>query len=64
MNKRTEYVKKYESNTIRKVVLKLNKEKDGEIIKWLEGHRNMTDYIRKLISLDKDNHEVRYFDVD
>ena len=64
MNKKTAYVKKYESNTIRKFVLKLNKEKDGDIIKWLEAHRNMTDYIRKLILLDKDNHEVRYFDVD
>lgn len=64
MNIRTEYVKRYEARSVRKIVLKLNKEKDSEVIKWLEAHKNMTDYIRKLVLLDKDNHEVRYFDVD
>lgn len=42
-------IRKYQKENLKQVSLKLHKEKDADIIKWLEGVGNVSEYIKKLI---------------
>lgn len=45
-------IRRYQDKTIRQIAFSLNKEKDADVIAWLDAQENKTDFLRKLVRRD------------
>ncbi len=55
----SEYQVKYQKESYRSFVFRISREKDPDMIAFLESQENLTDYIRKLIDRDMKARNVR-----
>ena len=59
MNKRDEATQRYQDKNMRKILLKINRKTEPEILEQIEKQENMQGYIKRLI-LEDSKISVRY----
>lgn len=52
MNKRNEATQRYQDKNMRRILLKINKKTEPEILEQIEKQENMQGYIKRLIRED------------
>ena len=57
---KTDYNREYNRAHYTSISLRLDTEKDGDLIKWLKAQGNLTDFIRKLLRSDMKRSQRRH----